>query len=302
MRERPVPDMKSLIAASLFFLAASTLADPCNEALARFDYPAAQAAANAGLQASPHDAAAWLCLGRARYERGDFQSALEALNAAARQPVGGPLAVQLGNWFGVTLRRLGRNDEAWRHQQNALALAQVIGDQAGLATALHNTAGMRYDRGDVAGALRDYGSSVAINPDAAERSASLNNTGLILQAQGDLNGAREALQAAIALNRAGGHFHHLGKHLMNLGNLERELGHYDEARRLLDEGRALVEKAGDVFWFGVAAHYRAWLANDQHLPEAARDAYEEAKRYYLQSGAAGDVARLEKELAAHRLP
>jgi tetratricopeptide (TPR) repeat protein len=287
--------MKSLIMAGLFFLVASAQADPCNEALARFDYAAATQVANATLQASPNEAAAWLCLGRARYERGDFTGALNELNEAAKQPVSGPLAVQLGNWFGVTLRRLGRQDEAWAQQQAALKLAQAIGDQAGLATALHNTAGMRYDRGDVYGALRDYRNSVAINPDAAERSASLNNTGLILQAMGDMNGARQALQAAIALNRAGGHFHHLGKHLMNLGNLERELGHYDEAKRLLEEGRMLVEKAGDVFWLGVAAHYRAWLANDLHQPDVARTAYEEAKRYYQQAGAAGDVARLERE-------
>jgi tetratricopeptide (TPR) repeat protein len=162
----------------------------------------------------------------------------------------------------VTLRRLGRQDEAWVQQQAALKLAQDIGDQAGEVAALHNTAGMCYDHGDVYGALNDYQNSVAINPDAAERSASLNNTGLILQANGDIYGARQALEAAIALNRAGGHFHHLGKHMMNLGNLERQPGHYDEARRLLDEGRALVEKAGDVYWLGVAAHYYAWLDND----------------------------------------
>lgn len=294
--------MKSFIAVCLFFVSISVQADPCNEALARFDYAAATQAANVALQASPHEAAAWLCLGRARYERGDFQGALAALNKAAGQPVNGALAVQLGNWFGVTLRRLGRQDEAWAQQQSALKLAQAIGDQAGLATALHNTAGMRYDRGDVYGALRDYRASVAINPDAAERSASLNNMGLILQASGDVIGARQALQAAIALNRQGGHFHHLGKHLMNLGNLERELGHYDEAKRLLDEGQTLVEKAGDVFWLGVAAHYRAWLANDLHQPESARAAYEEAQRYYRQAGAAGDLARLKGELAEHDFP
>lgn len=289
--------MKSLIAASLFFLTAAAQADACNEALAHFDYAAAQMAAGAALQALPTDASAWLCLGRARYERGDFRGALDALNEAAKQPAGGPLAVQLGNWFGVTLRRLGRQEEAWTYQQNALRLAQQTGDQAGLATALHNTAGMRYDRGDVYGALRDYRASVAINPDAAERSASLNNAGLILQMKGETGGARQALLAAIALNRAGGHFHHLGKHLMNLGNLERELGRYDEAGRLLDEGRALVERAGDVFWLGVAAHYRAWLAKDQRQSDVARASYEEARRYYLQAGAAGDAKRLDAETA-----
>jgi tetratricopeptide (TPR) repeat protein len=298
--------MKSFAAAGLFFLAglahaAGMLAEtPCDAALARFDYAQATQAADAALEHSRQDAAAWVCLARARYEQGNFRSALEALDEAEKLPAPAALGVRLGNWYGVTLRRLGRGEEAWRHQQAALALAQKIGDQAGLATALHNTAGMRYDRGDAFGALRDYQASIPINPDLAERSASFNNTGLIYQVMGDMRRARQSLEAAIVLNRAGNHFHHLGKHLMNLGNLERTQGRYDEARRLLDEGRVLIEKSGDVFWLGVAAHYRAWLANDLRQPEAARAAYAEALRDYQQAGAAGDAARLETEISSMR--
>lgn len=288
--------MKRIVVAGLLFLPSLASADQgCDDALAVFDYAAAMNRAQALLQESPHDAAAWICLGRAQYERGDFRSALASFNAAARQPVAGRLAVRLGNWFGVTLRRLGRGDEAWQYQNAALALARQINDQGGLGTALHNTAGMRYESGDPYGALRDYQASILINPDPAERSASFNNMGLILQASGDRAGARRALEAAIALNRQGNHFHHLGKHLMNLGNLERQMGHYQEAGQLLEEGRAWVEKAGDVFWLGVAAHYRAWLARDMHQPDSMRLFYEEARRYYQQAGAAGDLLRLEKE-------
>lgn len=298
--------MKSFVVPGLFLLSGLAHAaglvsgdsfrdSACDMALAQFDYAQATQQAETALKQNPDDAAAWICLARARYEQGNFNAALAALNSAAQHPASTSLAVRLGNWYGVTLRRLGRLEEAWRYQQNALRLAQQINDQAGLATALHNTAGMRYDRGDAFGALRDYQSSIPINPDLAERSASYNNTGLIHQDMGDVRRARQSLEAAIALNRAGNHFHHLGKHLMNLGNLERVSGHYDEARRLLDEGRALIERSGDVFWLGVAAHYRAWLANDLKQPEAARAAYAEAKRYYEQAGAAGDAARLDVE-------
>lgn len=289
--------MKRFLASGIIFLACAANADQaCDDALARFDYSAATDIANELLKKSANDPAALICLARARYERGDFRTALEALNEAAKQQVDGPLAVKLGNWFGVTLRRLGRGDEAWRYQQAALSLAKQINDQGGLATALHNTAGMLYERGDVHGALRDYQASIPINPDLSERSASYNNVGLIHQWRGDLAQAKQALEAAIALNRAGNHFHHLGKHLMNLGNLERQMGRYDEARRLLDEGKTWVEKAGDVFWLGVAAHYQAWLARDLRQPDVARKYFEEAKRYYEQAGAAGDLKRLEREM------
>ncbi len=254
------------------------------------------------MQQNPADAAIWICLARARYEQGDFTTALEALDRAAAQQPAGAVAVRLGNWFGVTLRRLGRLDKAWFYQQGALQLARQINDQAGLATALHNTAGMRYDRGDAFGALRDYQTSIPINPDLAERSASFNNMGLIYQDMGDVRRAREHLQAAITLNRSNNHFHHLGKHLMNLGNLERTQGRFDEAQRLLQEGHVLIEQSGDVFWLGVAAHYRAWLAKDRKQIESARTAYAEALAFYRKAGAAGEVARLTRELAENRFP
>lgn len=302
MGDRDGFKMKSFVTAGLFFAcglvhALGMVADTvCDTALARFDYVQATQEADTLLKHNSANAAAWVCLARARYEQGNFKSALEALDEAAKYPAEAALKVRLGNWYGVTLRRLGRLNEAWVYQQGALQLAQQIHDQAGLATALHNTAGMRYDRSDAFGALRDYQTSIPINPDLAERSASYNNTGLIYQDMGNARRARQSLEAAIALNRAGNHFHHLGKHLMNLGNLERTQQRYDEARRLLDEGRALIERSGDVFWLGVAAHYRAWLANDLKQPEAARTAYAEAKRYYEQAGAAGEVARLEAEI------
>lgn len=295
--------MKSLLAAGLFFCTATVLAaQTCEQALSRFEYTQAAGEAQAALQQTPADAAMWICLARTQYERGDFQAALESLNQAADLRPQGAVAVRLGNWFGVTLRRLGQSEKAWQHQQTALALARQINDQAGLATALHNTAGMRYDRGDAFGALRDYQVSIPINPDLAERSASYNNMGLIYQDMGDVRRAREHLQAAITLNRSNNHFHHLGKHLMNLGNLERTQSRFDDAQRLLQEGHALIEQSGDVFWLGVAAHYRAWLAKDRKQIEAARTAYAEALAFYRKAGAAGEVARLTRELAENPFP
>lgn len=283
--------------AGLFAFAPSTwAAQACEQALAGFAYPQAASEAQSALRQSPNDAAMWICLARAQYERGDFQSALESLNQAAALRPQGSVGVRLGNWYGVTLRRLGRLNEAWAHQQGALLLAQQTGDKAGLATALHNTAGMRYDRGDAFGALRDYQASIPLNPDLAERSASFNNVALIHQDMGNVRLARQNIETAIALNRTNGHTHHLGKHLMNLGNLERTQGNFDKAQRLLEEGQTLIEQSGDVFWLGVAAHYRAWLAKDRKHTEAAQAAYAEALMYYRKAGAAGEVARLAAEM------
>ena len=242
---------------------ASGAMDPCNEALTRFDYPAAMAAARQALDANSRDGGQLVCLARSQYESGDFRSALVSLQAADATQLTPRQRVLLQNWLGVTLRRLGRAQEAWVAQQAGLNLARQINDTPGLATALHNTAGMLYDRGYAGPAIQTYFASLAINPDAPERSASHNNIGLILQSQGDWQGAERELNEAIRINREGGHFHHLGKHLMNLGNLRRLQKQFDEADALLRQGRALEEKAGDRYWLAVASRYWVWLARDQ---------------------------------------
>ncbi|MCA1977605.1 MAG: tetratricopeptide repeat protein, partial [Thiobacillus sp.] len=243
--------------------AGAASADACHEALARFDYPTAMQTAQARLAAVPGEFSARMCLARAAYETGHFNDALTMLRGIEAERPQNEARTYAYNWLTVTLRKLGREAEAWQYGQAALAWARRERSPQNLATALHNLAGLAYTRGDAQTALRFYRESIPLNPDLSERSASLNNVGLIYQAAGDVKSAETWLQEAIALNRAEGHFHHLGKHLMNLGNLYRQMGRYDEAQARLDEGAALVERAGDVYWQAVAARYRGWLARDR---------------------------------------
>jgi tetratricopeptide (TPR) repeat protein len=271
--------------------------DPCNDSLARFDYPAAMTAARQSLAVSPQEGGQLICLARSQYESGDFRSALVSLRAADSTQPTSRQRVLLQNWLGVTLRRLGRAQEAWLAQQAGLNLARQINDTPGLATALHNTAGMLYDQGFAGPAIQSYRASLAINPDAPERSASHNNIGLILQSQGDWQGAEQELNEAIRINREGGHFHHLGKHLMNLGNLRRLQRQFDEADVLLHEGRALEEKAGDLYWLAVASRYRAWLARDRGDISLALSELARAQAHYLEAGASVEADQTKTEYA-----
>ncbi len=273
--------------------------DACNASLARFDYPTAMSAARQTLVATPGDGGQLICLARAQYESGDFRKALVSLQAVDAAALAPHQQVLLQNWLGVTLRRLGRGEEAWAAQQAGLNLARRIGDTPGLATALHNTAGMLYDRGYAEAAIQTYNASLAINPDAPERSASHNNIGLILQSEGDWTGAEKQMDEAIRINREGGHFHHLGKHLMNLGNLRRLQKRFAEADALLQEGSALEERAGDRFWLAVAHRYQGWLARDRGNVALALSELAQAQALYLEAGApveAGQAANEHAEL------
>lgn len=272
-------------------------ADACHDALMHFDYARAAELAQTTLATAPADAMAGLCAARAAYETGDFDGALRRLRAVE---AGAPLAelrTCAWNWLTVTLRRLGREDEAFAYGRAALAAARMESSRQNLATALHNLAGLLYTRGDVAGALALYREATPLNPDLSERSASLNNVGLILQAQGDRAGAAQWIEAAIALNRAQNHFHHLGKHLMNLGNLRREAGDWAGAQALLDEGARLVERAGDRYWIAVAARYRGWLARDRGERADAARWFAQAAQNYETAGARSDADAARAEAA-----
>lgn len=286
------------IEAVLLTVAASAAqADACHDALSAFDYVRAGELARAQLAEAPLDVTARMCAARAAYETGRFADALGHLRAVELQRPPAETRTYAYNWLTVTLRRLGRTAEAMQYGQAALAWARIEGGRQNLATALHNLAGLAYESGDEAAATALYRESIALNPDLAERSASLNNLGLIRQARGDRAGAAQWLAEAIALNRAHHHFHHLGKHLMNLGNLYREAGRLDDAARLLDEGAALVDRAGDQYWQAVAARYRAWLARDRGDWALAGRLLALAARTYDAAGAVADGNAAREELA-----
>lgn len=281
----------------LALCAGAARADACHEALARFDYSAAAQQAQAQLVRAPGEMAARMCLARAAYETGHFNDALTILRDIESERPQGEARTYAWNWLTVTLRKVGRDAEAWQYGQAALAWARRERSPQNLATALHNLAGLAYARGDAPTALGLYRESIPLNPDLSERSASLNNVGLIYQAAGDAKSAETWLQEAIALNRAEGHFHHLGKHLMNLGNLYRQMGRLDEALALIDEGAALIDRAGDVYWQAVAARYRGWLARDRRDWAEAGRWLALAARTYDAAGATTDGDATREELA-----
>lgn len=272
-------------------------ADACHDALAAFDYVRAAQLAQTRLMAAPTDATARMCAARAAYETGHFADALLHLRAVELQHPQAESRTYAYNWLTVTLRKLGRDREALGFGQAALAWARRESSRQNLATALHNLAGLAYTQGDAATALALYRESIPLNPDSSERSASLNNLGLILQAQGDSVAAEQWLQQAIALNRAEGHFHHLGKHLLNLANLYREAGKFDQAQALLDEGAPLIERAGDQYWQAVAARYHGWLARDRGDWAQAGRWLALAARSYDAAGATHDGDATREELA-----
>jgi len=272
-------------------------ADACHDALAVFDYAGAARLAESRLADAPQDGSSLMCEARAAYETGRFAAAHHALRRVEALNPQGESRTYLYNWLTVTLRKLGREREAMQYGQAALARARVEKNRQNLATALHNFAGLMWERQDAASAIALYQESIPLNPDLSERSASLNNLGLIYQVLGQPAVAEQWLRQAIALNREHRHFHHLGKHLMNLGNLYREQRRFADASSLLEEGAALIDRVGDLYWQAVAARYRGWLARDQRDWAAAGRWLAQAARTYDQAGAVADAESTRAELA-----
>ena len=138
---------------ALFAWATLVWADPCHDALARFDYPAAAQLAQARLQAEAGDLSARMCAARAAYETGHFNEALAMLRSVEAARPQAESRTYAYNWLTVTLRKLGRDAEAQQYGEAALAWARRERSQQNLATALHNLTGIADARGDTVRAL-----------------------------------------------------------------------------------------------------------------------------------------------------
>jgi tetratricopeptide (TPR) repeat protein len=128
-----------------------------------------------------------MCEARAAYETGRFVAALDILRRVEALQPQAETRTYAYNWLTVTLRKLGREREAMQYGQAALARWRGVRPASRIWRLrctiwpdwpIREGNGLRWR-------WRFIQESIPLNPDLSERSASLNNLGLILQAQGD---------------------------------------------------------------------------------------------------------------------
>jgi predicted CXXCH cytochrome family protein len=150
----------------------------------------AQAALADALRTDPSDDAAWNRKARILTEKGEVREALDAFERAIRLSPSQPSYLYD---YGLVLARLNRLDEALERVQAALRLDPKLADAHELLGGLFESKGALPD------AAREYRRALELRPTSRVHF----RLGTVLGAQGDQAGAKEHLEAAETLRRAG---------------------------------------------------------------------------------------------------
>ena len=150
-------------------------------------------------------------------------------------------------WRGRARGLLGESTTGESDIAKALALFQSLEDRRGVASARVTWAGVRFRRGDYAGAAQDARSVLTENDPATamEHAEASDWLGCSLVERGDLPGAEEAFRQALMLHQAQGNlvgqaiaYHHLASAALLRGNMS-------TAERQSQQALALFRKLGD---------------------------------------------------------
>ena len=149
-------------------------------------------------------------------------------------------------YLGVLDRRHGNLDRAAAHNQRALELQRVRGDQDGVATALSNLGTIARDRGDFAQALDLHLQALAIREHTEVRlELTLRNLALIYRDLGDDATTRNYFTRALEVARRHGDIGNYAATLGTYASYLADVGEFAPALAAADESLALGRATGN---------------------------------------------------------
>ena len=149
-------------------------------------------------------------------------------------------------YIGVLDRRRGKLDEAARHENRALELRCLMGDDAGVATALSNLGTIARDRGDYAQALDLHLKSDAIRERSGVRlELSLRNLALIYRDLGDDVATRSYFTRALDVAKRHADTSNYAATLGTYASYLADVREFEPALAAADEALALGRATGN---------------------------------------------------------
>jgi len=142
----------------------------------------------------------------------------------------------------------------------SLQMSRELGDDYGVAAALHGLGNVALWRNENDLSLSLYQESLAIGRRLGNRSiisAALGAIGLILNRKGEPRAAQSALEEALAIDRELGNNEGIAHGLFAQGVVALQLGEYKEAREFTEESLGIAREVGLEY---VIAGCLAWLA------------------------------------------
>jgi non-specific serine/threonine protein kinase len=174
---------------------------------------------------------------------------------------------------------LGDYDRAKTLFEEQLAAQQQMGDQRGIADALHNLMSVAWKHGNHEEAHTLGERSLSIRRSLGDKSAiaaSLRGLATFSHEQGDYPRAAALYEEALAIRRELGDMGGIATLLNNLGNLAQAQGAPERVRALQEESLAIRRKIGDKAGISQSLNNLAVLAQEQRDFSRARALLEES--------------------------
>lgn len=222
--------------------------------------------------------AAVLCLGPLFHTTGPYSQFLRMLDAArlAATDAPQPLVVRAEGARGITLRLLGRLDEAVAHLTRALEGARSLDRPLLVAFLQGQLARADVDRGDFEKARAELQEALEVFRASGERlreGRTLRALGLTYFYADDLPNTRRCYQEALAIHREVDDRWYEGDTQTALGLVELEQGELSAARERFEKALALIDEVGVRRWRSQPLGY--WGIAEQEVGN-----FREAMRLY----------------------
>src|SRR5882762_2611375 len=221
---------------------------------------------------------------------GDFKLVQQAAARAAQKGLAEGARLVLAEpraQEGWALERLGQPDKAAAAFAEAHDLYSKGGDRHGAAGALYLAGNTLYDRGDYAGARKNYEQALAVYRSiGAQRgiASAYNGLGNVLLDLGQLAAAKSYYEQTLAIAREIGAKNTAAGALGNIANVLDDMGQLEEARKkhqeCLQAFREVGNKRGEGSTLSNLANLLAELGN----LEGAKQYYSEALKIVDQTG------------------
>ena len=184
--------------------------------------------------------------------------------------------------------------------ERALAGAEEVDDPQAVSAILHNLAVIRSRRGDFEEARRGFERALAIKRRIGEKGTvilTLGDLGLLAAKAGDLETARRHLEESLQISREIGDRLAIARYMTSLGRVEARAGHLAAAEELHRGALEIAREIGSKPVIAEALRGRGSLERWQGDLPAARTSLEEALAVAQEVGDAGEIARVEIQLA-----
>ncbi|HEX2619497.1 MAG TPA: tetratricopeptide repeat protein [Phototrophicaceae bacterium] len=201
--------------------------------------------------------------------------------------------VALLNWLARSYWRQGEYARSQPLAQQALELAQHIGNQEGAAYSLNSLGLIARDQGDYAQAQDYFQKSHAISHtigDQAGIATSLNNLGLIARDQGDYAQAQDYFQKSHTIRQTLGDQVGIAAGLANLGFIAHIQGDYLPAQNYHQQSLAIRQTIGDQAGIAISLTNLGNLAVDQGDYSRSLDCHQQSLAIFQAIGDQSSIA------------